>query len=98
MTATPTHQALQPEFRLLVLLVSIGFFMQALDTTVAILQCALGAYICWSLDTTVCGSNFSRASVDLPDPDDPITRTRCIGPVQGSVEHGLAPAHRGKKY
>ncbi|EEI26007.1 monovalent cation/H+ antiporter complex subunit F [Corynebacterium glucuronolyticum] len=27
--------------------------MQALDTTVAILQCALGAYICWSLDTTV---------------------------------------------
>lgn len=27
--------------------------MQALDTTVAVLQCALGAYICWSLDTTV---------------------------------------------
>ena len=27
--------------------------LQALDTTVAILQCALGAYICWSLDTTV---------------------------------------------
>ncbi|QIC75045.1 MULTISPECIES: multidrug transporter subunit MdtD [Acinetobacter] len=34
MTATPTHQALQPEFRLLVLLVSIGFFMQGLDTTI----------------------------------------------------------------
>ncbi|MCI6206241.1 MAG: monovalent cation/H+ antiporter complex subunit F [Corynebacterium glucuronolyticum] len=27
--------------------------MQALDTTVTVLQCALGAYICWSLDTTV---------------------------------------------
>lgn len=27
--------------------------IQALDTTVAVLQCALGAYICWSLDTTV---------------------------------------------
>jgi len=27
--------------------------MQALDTTVAVLQCALGTYICWSLDTTV---------------------------------------------
>ncbi|MDU3121381.1 MAG: MFS transporter, partial [Acinetobacter baumannii] len=26
MNATPTHQALQPEYRLLVLLVSIGFF------------------------------------------------------------------------
>ncbi|MFX5945301.1 MFS transporter, partial [Acinetobacter baumannii] len=25
MNATPTHQALQPEYRLLVLLVSIGF-------------------------------------------------------------------------
>ncbi|OTG67270.1 multidrug transporter subunit MdtD [Acinetobacter silvestris] len=34
MTATPTHQRLQPEFRLLVFLVSIGFFMQGLDTTI----------------------------------------------------------------
>ena len=34
MTATTSHQALQPEFRLLVLLVSIGFFMQGLDTTI----------------------------------------------------------------
>ncbi|AXY55446.1 DHA2 family efflux MFS transporter permease subunit [Acinetobacter chinensis] len=34
MNTTPTHQALQPEYRLLVLLVSIGFFMQALDTTI----------------------------------------------------------------
>lgn len=34
MNATPSHQALQPEFRLLVLLVSIGFFMQGLDTTI----------------------------------------------------------------
>ncbi|MEG0198975.1 MAG: MFS transporter, partial [Acinetobacter sp.] len=34
MNATPSHQALQPEFRLLVFLVSIGFFMQALDTTI----------------------------------------------------------------
>jgi MFS transporter, DHA2 family, multidrug resistance protein len=34
MNATPTHQALQPEFRLLVLLVSIGFFMQGLDSTI----------------------------------------------------------------
>lgn len=34
MNATPMHQALQPEFRLLVLLVSIGFFMQGLDTTI----------------------------------------------------------------
>lgn len=34
MNSTPTHQALQPEFRLLVLLVSIGFFMQGLDTTI----------------------------------------------------------------
>lgn len=34
MNNTPTHQALQPEFRLLVLLVSIGFFMQGLDTTI----------------------------------------------------------------
>lgn len=34
MNATPTHQALQPEYRLLVFLVSIGFFMQALDTTI----------------------------------------------------------------
>jgi len=34
MNATPTHQALDPEFRLLVLLVSISFFMQGLDTTI----------------------------------------------------------------
>ena len=34
MTATKTHQRLQPEFRLLVFLVSIGFFMQGLDTTI----------------------------------------------------------------
>lgn len=34
MTAATSHQALQPEFRLLVLLVSIGFFMQGLDTTI----------------------------------------------------------------
>ena len=34
MNATPTHQPLQPEFRLLVFLVSIGFFMQGLDTTI----------------------------------------------------------------
>ena len=34
MTQAPAHQALQPEFRLLVLLVSIGFFMQGLDTTI----------------------------------------------------------------
>ncbi|OTG76989.1 MFS transporter [Acinetobacter sp. ANC 5054] len=34
MNTTPSHQALQPEFRLLVLLVSIGFFMQGLDTTI----------------------------------------------------------------
>ncbi|WLA52419.1 hypothetical protein QIH80_21465 [Bradyrhizobium elkanii] len=27
-----------------------------------------------------------RAKVDLPDPDDPITRTRCIGPVQDSIK------------
>ena len=32
--STTTHQAVQPEFRLLVLLVSTGFFMQALDTTI----------------------------------------------------------------
>ena len=32
--ATTTHQPLQPEFRLLVFLVSIGFFMQGLDTTI----------------------------------------------------------------
>ena len=31
---TTTHQAVQPEFRLLVFLVSIGFFMQALDSTI----------------------------------------------------------------
>lgn len=34
MNNTPTHQALQPEFRLLIVLVSIGFFMQGLDTTI----------------------------------------------------------------
>ena len=34
MNQTPQHQALQPEFRLLVLLVAIGFFMQGLDTTI----------------------------------------------------------------
>ncbi len=34
MTATPSHQKLQPEFYLLVFLVSIGFFMQGLDTTI----------------------------------------------------------------
>lgn len=34
MNTTPSHQALQPEFRLLVFLVSIGFFMQGLDTTI----------------------------------------------------------------
>ncbi|OTG81197.1 multidrug transporter subunit MdtD [Acinetobacter sp. ANC 4648] len=34
MTDIPTHQRLQPEFRLLVFLVSIGFFMQGLDTTI----------------------------------------------------------------
>jgi EmrB/QacA subfamily drug resistance transporter len=34
MSQAPVHQALQPEFRLLVLLVSIGFFMQGLDTTI----------------------------------------------------------------
>ena len=34
MNNTPTHQALQPEFRLLVFLVAIGFFMQGLDTTI----------------------------------------------------------------
>lgn len=34
MNSTPTHQALQSEFRLLVFLVSIGFFMQGLDTTI----------------------------------------------------------------
>ncbi|WP_130803580.1 multidrug transporter subunit MdtD [Acinetobacter ihumii] len=34
MNAAPTHQGLQPEFRLLAFLVSIGFFMQALDTTI----------------------------------------------------------------
>ena len=30
----PNYQPLQPQYRLLVLLVSIGFFMQALDTTI----------------------------------------------------------------
>ena len=34
MNAKPSQQALQPEFRLLVFLVSIGFFMQALDTSI----------------------------------------------------------------
>ena len=34
MNATPSHQALEPKFKLLVFLVSIGFFMQALDTTI----------------------------------------------------------------
>lgn len=34
MNKTATHQTLQPEFRLLVFLVSIGFFMQGLDTTI----------------------------------------------------------------
>lgn len=34
MSQTTPHRALQPEYRLLVLLVSIGFFMQALDTTI----------------------------------------------------------------
>lgn len=34
MNTTPTHQALKPEFRLLVFLVAIGFFMQGLDTTI----------------------------------------------------------------
>lgn len=34
MTTTPSHQKLQPEFYLLVFLVSIGFFMQGLDTTI----------------------------------------------------------------
>lgn len=34
MTTIETHQRLQPEFRLLVFLVSIGFFMQGLDTTI----------------------------------------------------------------
>ena len=34
MTDAPAHQKLQPEFLLLVFLVSIGFFMQGLDTTI----------------------------------------------------------------
>lgn len=34
MNHTPTHQALAPEYRLLVALVAIGFFMQGLDTTI----------------------------------------------------------------
>ena len=34
MNNTPTHQALAPEYRLLVVLVAIGFFMQGLDTTI----------------------------------------------------------------
>ncbi|WP_338560337.1 multidrug transporter subunit MdtD [Acinetobacter sp. KS-LM10] len=34
MNLETSHQALQPEFRLLVLLVSLGFFMQGLDTTI----------------------------------------------------------------
>ena len=28
-------------------------------------------------------SDSRRANVDLPDPDDPMTRTRCIGSVRG---------------
>lgn len=34
MTSISSHQALEPKYRLLVFLVSIGFFMQALDTTI----------------------------------------------------------------
>ncbi len=34
MTTTPNHSKLQPQFYLLVFLVSIGFFMQGLDTTI----------------------------------------------------------------
>lgn len=34
MNQTPTHHALAPQYRLLVLLVSVGFFMQGLDTTI----------------------------------------------------------------
>lgn len=34
MTTTPSHSKLQPKFYLLVFLVSIGFFMQGLDTTI----------------------------------------------------------------
>lgn len=34
MTATPSHSKLQPKFYLLVFLVSIGFFMQGVDTTI----------------------------------------------------------------
>ena len=34
MTDAPVHQKLQPQFLLLVFLVSIGFFMQGLDTTI----------------------------------------------------------------
>ena len=34
MSSSTTHQPLQPEFRLLVFLVAIGFFMQGLDTTI----------------------------------------------------------------
>ena len=34
MNTTAEHQPLQPEFRLLVLLVSIGFFMQGLDSSI----------------------------------------------------------------
>lgn len=34
MNQVVTHQALQPEYRLLVFVVSIGFFMQGLDTTI----------------------------------------------------------------
>ncbi len=33
-STTTTHQALHPQFRLLVFLVAIGFFMQGLDTTI----------------------------------------------------------------
>ena len=34
MSQAISHRALQPEYRLLGFLVSIGFFMQALDTTI----------------------------------------------------------------
>jgi len=34
MAVTAEHQPVQAEYRLLVFLVSIGFFMQGLDTTI----------------------------------------------------------------
>lgn len=34
MSQAVAHQALEPQFRLLVFVVSIGFFMQGLDTTI----------------------------------------------------------------